>query len=231
MVYEGLEPMTVLAAAAAVTSQVGLVTMVVIGPLRSTAILAKQASTIDRLSQGRLTLGLSIGARRDDYDACGVEYRTRGRVLSQQLAELRDRWEMMGSDPDLLVGGGSDASLLRMASHADGYVHGGGPPRGFGSAASRVLTAWEDAGRSGRPQLWAQAYFALGDEELGNAYLRSYYAFTGAFADKVAAANLTTPTAIKDYLAGYEEVGCDELVLLPTVSDLSQLDRLTELLN
>jgi hypothetical protein len=60
--------------------------------------------------------------------------------------------------------------------------------------------------------------------------LRHYYAFTGPFAEKVAAANLTTPQAIIDFVRGYEEAGCDELVLLPTVADPSQIDRLADVI-
>jgi hypothetical protein len=66
--------------------------------------------------------------------------------------------------------------------------------------------------------------------EPGAAYLRHYYAFTGPFAEKIAAANLSTPQAVVDFVRGYEESGCDELVLFPTVPTLDQLDRLAEVL-
>src|SRR5215831_2106118 len=65
--YESYEPFAALGAAAALTSRVELVTMIVIAPLRSAAVMAKQAATVDALSGGRLTFGVSIGARRDDY--------------------------------------------------------------------------------------------------------------------------------------------------------------------
>ena len=94
----------------------------------------------------------------------------------------------------------------------------------------RRCAAWSDLGRPGRPALWGQAYFALGDEEAGEAYLLDYYAFTGPFADKIAAGNLTSPRAIRDFVRAYEDAGCDELVLLPTVADPGQLDRLADVL-
>jgi alkanesulfonate monooxygenase SsuD/methylene tetrahydromethanopterin reductase-like flavin-dependent oxidoreductase (luciferase family) len=236
--YESYEPFAALGAAAAVTTRVELVTMIVIAPIRSAALLAKQAATVDALSGGRLTLGVSIGARREDYDVTTSEYRTRGRRLSDQLGEMRSLWEENGigpktvneDGPTLLVGGLSGQAFARMARYGDGYVHGGGPPRAFESAASKARAAWTDLGRPGTPLLYGQGYFALGDEERGAAYLRDYYAFTGPFADKVAAANLTTPQAITDFVRGYEEAGCDELVLLPTVSDPAQLDRLAGVL-
>jgi alkanesulfonate monooxygenase SsuD/methylene tetrahydromethanopterin reductase-like flavin-dependent oxidoreductase (luciferase family) len=236
--YDSYEPLATLAAAAALTRGVRLATMIAIGPLRNTALLAKEAATVDRFSAGRVTLGLAVGARHDDYRVAGVEHRDRGRRFSRQLAELREHWEdgrigpapAQGSGPELLVGGSVGSAFERMARYADGYAHGGGPPRAFARAAASANAAWRDLGRPGRPTLWGQAYFALGDEEAGNDYLRDYYSFTGPFAEKIVAGNLTSPRAIRDLVRGYEEEGCDELVLLPTVSKLEQLDRLTEVL-
>lgn len=237
--YDAWEPLAALAGAAAITNTVRLVTMVLIGPLHNTALLARQAATVDALSGGRLTLGLGVGARRDDYVAAEVEHRRRGAALTEQLARLRDHWEdtsvgpvpAQPGGPPLLVGGLAGGAMLRMARLADGYVHGGGPARSFLAAATRARAAWEDAGRPGGPQLWGQAYFALGDPEGGDAYLRDYYAFTGAFAEKVADANLRSPTLIQDLVRGYEDAGCQELVLLPTVADLAEVDRLAETLS
>jgi hypothetical protein len=120
-----------------------------------------------------------------------------------------------------------------MARSGDGYVHGGGPPRAFASAASRALAAWEDFERPGRPELWGQGYFALGEGDViaaGERYLLDYYAFTGPFAEKIAATNLASPRAVLDLVRGYEDAGCDELVLLPTVASLDQVDRLADAL-
>jgi alkanesulfonate monooxygenase SsuD/methylene tetrahydromethanopterin reductase-like flavin-dependent oxidoreductase (luciferase family) len=238
MVYPSVEPFAALSAAAAVTTRARLVTMVVIGPLRNTALLAKQAASLDLLSAGRLTLGLAIGARADDYQALGVDQAARGRRLGEQLAELRTIWEkgevgpepVQPGGPPLLAGGLSGEAFARMARGADGYVHGGGPPRAFAGAAARAWAAWRDLERPGRPQLWGQGYFALGDADAGDAYLRDYYAFTGPFAAKIAAGNLTSGRAVKDLVRGYEDAGCDHLVLLPTVSDPAQLDRLADVL-
>src|SRR5438132_409128 len=91
--YPSHDPFVSLAAAAATTRRVRLVTMVAIGPLRSTAVLAKQAASVNAVSNGRLVLGLSIGARREDYDVTGVDHRGRGLRLSDQLMELRALWE------------------------------------------------------------------------------------------------------------------------------------------
>ncbi len=236
VVYDSFEPFAALAAAAGATERIRLATMIAIGPLRPTALLAKQAASVHGLSGGRLTLGLAVGARTEDYEAADVEHRGRGRKLAEQLAYLRgdvdgDRVGPARNGIEVLVGGGSGQAFARMARYADGYAHGGGPPRAFASAAARAEAAWNDLGRPGQPRLWGQGYFALGDVERGNDYLRDYYAFTGPFAEQIVAANLTSARAIKDFVRGYEEAGCDELVLFPTVSDLDELGRLTEALS
>lgn len=237
--YDSFEPMTALAAAAAMTTRVGLVTMVVIGPLRNNAQLAKEAATLDAISGGRFTLGLAVGARTDDYLATGAPARGRGAKLTEQIADMRAFWERdevasltdSGWGPPVLVGGMSDPSFLRAARYADGYVHGGGPPRTFERAAAKMRTAWTDLGRTGTPLLWAQGYYALGDAaeiERGRAYMRDYYSFTGPFAEKIAEGMLATPQGIAQFVRGYAEAGCDELVLLPAVADMSQLERLQD---
>src|SRR3954462_5192532 len=88
--YGNYESFVALAAAAAVTERVRLVTDILIAPLRSnTALLAKQATTIDQLSNGRLTLGLAVGGREDDYELSGVDFKGRGRLFDRQLDELQ----------------------------------------------------------------------------------------------------------------------------------------------
>src|ERR687895_1957324 len=67
LAYDSLDPFCALAAAAAVTERAGLATMVAIGPLRNTALLVKQAASVDAVSGGRLTLGLAGGAGVGDF--------------------------------------------------------------------------------------------------------------------------------------------------------------------
>ena len=74
VVSTAFEPLAVLAMAAGATRRVRLMTSVVIGPTRETTLLARQAATIDLLSGGRLTLGLGIGVRENDYQATGFDF-------------------------------------------------------------------------------------------------------------------------------------------------------------
>ena len=241
LVYDSYDPLIALAAAAGATTRVRLATLIVISPLRNTALLAKSAASLDALSGGRLTLGVAVGARHEDYEAAGVDYHGRGRRLEEQLATLRDAWEderigprpTRAGGPKLLVGGLTDEAYARVARYADGYVHNGGPPRIFARAADKARAAWLDAGRPGTPKLWGQGYFALGGSDAaaaGAAYLRDYYAFTGHFAEKIAEGLLTTPQAVAQLVRGYADAGCDELALFPTVADPAELDRLADVI-
>src|SRR5436309_3218018 len=241
LLYDSFEPLITLAAVAGITRRIGLATMIVVGPLRNDALLAKEAATLDVLSGGRLTLGLALGARRDDYTAAGVDYADRGQRLDEQLAALRAHWEdqrigprpAQPDGPPILVGGLNDSAYARAARYADGYVHGGGPPKAFAAAAQKARAAWADAGRPGQPRLWAQGYYALGEEaaEAGRAYMLDYYSFTGPFAERIAAGLLTTPQAIVQFVRGYAEAGCDHLVLFPTLARIEQLERLAEIIS
>ncbi len=238
LVYDSLDPMMTLAAVAGATQRVRLATTVVIGPLRNPVVLAKEAATLDVLSGGRLTLGLALGARRDDYEAAGVDYADRGKQLDGQLRILRDTWEdgrigpapVQPGGPELIVGGLDDAAFARASRYADGFIHNGGPPRIFARSVDKARAAWQDSGRPGQPRIWGMAYFALGDDEAdaGHDYLLDYYAFTGPFAQRIADGLLTTPQAIVQYIRGYDEAGCDHLILFPTSASVSQLERLSE---
>jgi len=241
LLYDSYEPMSLLAAAAVLTRRIRLASTVLIGPLRNPALLAKEAATIDALSNGRLTLGLAVGARHDDYDAAGVDHSTRGKRLDEMLAALRSHWEdgaigpkpVQPNGPELIVGGLTDQAFARAARYADGFMHNGGPPRLFAQAAEKARAAWIDAGRPGRPRLWAMGYFALASEhhEPGKDYLRHYYAFTGPFAERIAEGLLTTPQAVAAFVRGYAEACCDELMLFPVAADIEEIGRLGDVVS
>lgn len=242
VVYDAYDPFVALAAAAAVTSRVRLATNIAISPIRNTTLLARTAASLHALSGGRLTLGLAVGARQEDYSAVGANFAGRGRRFVEQLRDLRDVWEeerigprLGGIDaPQLMIGGTSDAVFGRVARYADGYMHGGGPPRAFARAADKARAAWLDLGRPGMPLLWGQGYIALGGDEAAQAgarYLRDYYAFTGPFVEKIVEGLLTTPQAVAQFLRGYADAGCDEMALIPTVASLDELDRLADVVS
>ena len=86
------EPMTLLSYLAAVTHKIELVPSVIVLPLRQTALLAKQAVELDILSNGRLRLGVGVGASEAEFRFMGQDFRTRGRRCDEQLQLLNLLW-------------------------------------------------------------------------------------------------------------------------------------------
>jgi alkanesulfonate monooxygenase SsuD/methylene tetrahydromethanopterin reductase-like flavin-dependent oxidoreductase (luciferase family) len=244
VVYGNYEPLVALAAAAAVTERIKLLTSVLLMPLRlNTALFAKQAATIHHLSGGRLVLGLGLGGRDDDFDVSGADMHTRGRVLDRQLDEIKRIWAgeekglagpvgpNLDTPPQVIVGGSVDASFRRAAEHADGWIMGGGTPDQFRDGVAKVDEAWRAAGRSGEPRKMALSYFALGSEAERDAdsYLRDYYAFLGEdVAGMIAGSAAKDADTIKQYAAAFEQSGADELVFFPSSSDPDQVDLFVE---
>ncbi len=238
IVYGNYEPLVALAAAAAVTERIGLSTSVLLGPLREgAASVAKQALSIHALSGGRMTLGIGLGGRDDDYELAEVAMDGRGAAIDEMLGKIREVWdhELVGPDvpdsPTLLVGGGVDASFIRAAKFGDGWIAGGAPPEVFAEAAEKVKAEWSAAGREGEPRLASLAYFSLGDDAEANAkaYLTDYYAFLGEeVANWIANSAAKDAETVQSYLQAFEAVGCDELILFPSSADPEQVDLLAD---
>jgi alkanesulfonate monooxygenase SsuD/methylene tetrahydromethanopterin reductase-like flavin-dependent oxidoreductase (luciferase family) len=238
IVYPNYESLIALAAAAAVTERVRLVTDILLSPLRSgTALLAKQATTIDQLSEGRLVLGLAVGGREDDYRISGVEFHERGRIFDRQLEELGRLWRgeggvgpapARGDRPGLLIGGTSERTWRRVARHADGWTLGGGTPEMFAGVREQLRGAWEAEGRDGEPRTMALFYFSLGEraEEAARASLGGYYAFLGEYADRIVAGAAKDEDTVRQYLAGFEQAGADEVICFPASADPDRVDLL-----
>ena len=237
--------MIALSAAAVVTERIRLTTSILLAPLHAnTALLAKQAVSLDRISGGRFVLAVGLGSRDDDYEASGLPTTGRGRRLDACLEELKRIWsgEERGyagaigptptreGGPELIIGGHSDVSFQRAARFGDGWIMGGGAPGVFSQNADAVDQAWKAAGRSGRPRKLALAYFSLGAgaRERADAYLKDYYGWLGEFAERIAAGAAVSEDMVKDYVAAFEQSGCDELILVPSSSELDQVSRLAD---
>ncbi len=237
--YPNYESLISLAAAAAVTERIRLVTDILIAPLRAnTALLAKQAATIDNLSGGRLTLGLAVGGREDDYQRSGLDFSTRGKTFERQLQELTELWagDEVGPDPangkrpGLLIGGGSEIAMRRAARYADGWTMGGGTPDQFAEAVKRLRELWSEAGREDGPRTMVLFYFSLGDgaEETARHSLGDYYAFLGDYAQQVVNSAAKDADTLKGYLAAFEQAGADEAICFPASADPAQVELLAE---
>lgn len=166
-VYDNPEPLVALAVLAGATSRIRVQTEVLLAPLRDTALLAKQAATVDRMTGGRLVLGLGIGGRHDDPDhrATGVDIRTRGRRLDEQMRVLRRLWagepygEGVGpigplparpGGPEVLFGGFKPVALERVARWGDGFL-AAAPPSWRAACSTRSATSGTSTAVRGSP--------------------------------------------------------------------------------
>ena len=246
IVYANFEPLVAMAAAAAVTERIRLTTAIMIAPYRlNTALMAKQLLTVDAISGGRLTVGIAVGARPDDYEAAGAGFEDRGRRFDAQLAELREIFDgaekgyagpigprpVRAGGPPLVLGGSVEAAVRRTIQHGIGWIAGGSGPDAFRDFGQKVAVAWEGAGREGRPRLMALAYYALGGgaEAAAQRYLGDYYGFLGEeTAGYIVGGAAKSEDAVREALAGYEQGGCDELILFPCSTDVAQVDLLAD---
>ena len=249
VVFDNYDPIPVLAAAAAVTERIGLTTSILIGPYRGNGVvLAKQLASIDRLSGGRLTVGIAIGGRQDDYQATDVPFAGRGAALDAQLTRMRSVWRAENqaggqvgphparpSGPPLLIGGGVGSGPLpsaarvirRMLEHGSGLISAG-DPQTFARVAHAVRSAWEQAGREGSPRLVNMGYFALGTDaaRAASRYLGQYYAFNAEAAEHANSGVMTSEEEITAGIRAFADAGCDELILFPCIADPEQVNQL-----
>lgn len=154
---------------AAKTARIRLGTAVLCLPYYSPAVLAKQLATLDRLSNGRLTVGAGVGWSRDEYAAAGVPYRRRGARMDEFLTCLTRAWtqpevEFHGDfyeiprsfiepkpvqkpRPPILIGGYAEQTIQRTVAYGDGYIAGNVPLNQVRPLIERLERAAEAAGR------------------------------------------------------------------------------------
>jgi alkanesulfonate monooxygenase SsuD/methylene tetrahydromethanopterin reductase-like flavin-dependent oxidoreductase (luciferase family) len=246
LVFPNYEPLTTLAAAAAITQRIRLMTTVLLAPLHNTGILAKQAASLDALSGGRLTLGVGVGAREDDFRAAPASFHDRGKRFEEQLNTMKRIWsgQPLAADigpigpppvqqggPELLIGGYAPHAIQRVGRWGDGLIVGGAGPDMARQVFALAEQAWKAAGRAGKPRFVACMYWGLGPNaaERAGAYLRNYYAVMGPLAEQIARSVPSTPEAVKGAMQAFADIGADELMCWPCIPDLDQVDRLAEL--
>ena len=164
-----LEPLTVLAMVGARTERVRLCPMVLLAALRRPVVLAKTAATIDVLTGGRLDLGVGVGWQQEEYEAAGLSYRERGRLLdhtleicqelwTQQRASVRDQHvsfedihqmpkPIAGTVPVWVSGTVNERSMARLARYGSGWIPWGPDARDMASGIAAMRAAVAAEGR------------------------------------------------------------------------------------
>jgi alkanesulfonate monooxygenase SsuD/methylene tetrahydromethanopterin reductase-like flavin-dependent oxidoreductase (luciferase family) len=185
-------------------------------PVHDAVLLAKQLSSVQRLSGGRMTAGLGMDGWPADYEAGGVPLAGRRALFDASLTAMRRTWQATGDQPKIVLAATVPASLPRAAIDiSEGWV---APLFGMAllqDGIAAVEQAWTAAGRGGRPRIVTGRYFSLGRDadEIGDTYIAHYY---GADALEVARADtLTTDERIHNELQRLSRAGCDDVVLFP----------------
>ena len=242
--YPGLSDTVALAAAAAVTSRVELISGVLLATTWPGPLLAKELAGIDGVSGGRLTLGLGVGQRPDDFIAEGYGLKGRGARMDRDLETYRDIWrgEPVGGGVNpavptgtrqipMLFGGFAPAVMDRMARWGEGYVSGSVPAPMAAQAYDAARDAWRRAGREGAPRLVALAYFALGDSDKGRQNVYDYYSGSPEFADIVVGALCDSPAKVKATISSFADIGVDEISFNTGTDDLDEIKRLADIVS
>ncbi|MEZ4333532.1 MAG: LLM class flavin-dependent oxidoreductase [Myxococcota bacterium] len=251
MAFYNPELIALFGACAVLTERVKLRTTVLVMPLHQPVMLAKQLATLDVLSNGRLSVGIGIGGREEDVRAVSADpARRRNAALAEDVACMRRVWQgepvvegllrpvepapVQPGGPELLSGAMGPKAVRLAASWADGLC-------GFswGATAGEVAPtlqlardAWREAGR-GRPRLVTGFWVALGDG--GRAQIAEHLGRYLNWLDPAARAQAQgnagfagTAGELRDLLRRIEDLGADEVHLVPTCGEPAEVDRLAE---
>lgn len=250
--FDNPDSLTLLGALSAWTERVRLVTTVVVPQLHDPVLLAKGLATGDLLSGGRLTVGLGVGGRNEDYVAAGADPATQTmRQMADRVAVMKRVWNgekvtdsvlpvgpapVQPGGPELLVGTIGPKTVRSAAPWAAGLA---GITMDLDVDKQNELfdvarAAWAQAGRPA-PHLATSFWFALGDQDTARAqvhhHLRRYMNWIPAeYVDAMAPTTgwAGTEDELVEVLHRFAEIGTDEVHLIPTSSDIGQLRRVAE---
>lgn len=252
MAFDNPDALTLLGAVAAWTTRVRLTTTVLVPQLHHPVLLAKALATADLLSNGRLSVGVGVGGRKEDYEVVDADLGTQTMgAMAASVATMRRVWAgeriadavdpvgpppVQEGGPEILVGTMGE----RTVRHAAAWAHGlaGVTLDADVGAVDHLFRiardAWKEAGRRA-PRLTTSFWFAIGDDPRGQVHrhLRHYMNWLPAdLVDALAASAgvAGTATELREALERFEDIGCDEVHLIPTSADLTQVERIADLL-
>ena len=245
-----LDPLMLLASAAACTRRIELGTAVLVVTLRAAAVVARQVSTLHHLSGGRVALGVSLGGRPEEYQAVGVPMNRRVAVFEDSVAVIR---KLLGGDPvdhegpfvrlqkaivrpparvPLYVGGHAEGALRRAGALADGWIMGPfGTVHDFPGAWRVVQDAARAAGRNPDALIAGRLVYVAVDDDRDRArralqtFLHGYY---GSRFDVERHAVFGPAPEVAARLAEHVERGITKLMLGVPSLDLAHLRRVAD---
>lgn len=252
--FDNPDSLTLLGALAAWTDRVQLVTTVIVPQLHDPVMCAKALATGDVLSGGRLTVGIGVGGRHEDYHAVGADPATQTmRGMAERVEIMRRVWAgekitesvlpvgpppARPGGPSLLVGTIGPKTLRSAASWADGLA---GITMDLDTVKQAELfdvarDAWAQADKP-KPHLATSFWFALGPadparEQIRTHLLRYMNWIPPKYVDAIAPTTgwSGSPDELAATLRRFQEIGTDEIHLIPTSSDLDQVRQAAEVI-
>jgi len=242
---------TILAAAAAVTERVRINASLYVLPMRSAVLTAKEAASLDVISNGRMEVTVGVGGRENDYRAVGAPFTHRHQRLDDQVAQMKQVWRgepifegadevgpvsPQGANIPLYAGAMGPKAMARAAKWADGVYACSmpGDREGHQSMFDMAKEAWKAAGRTDKPYLMGSFWYSLAPD--AETELKSYvYNYMKYMGDDVAnymggAMTRHTPDAIREAIENVRAAGGDEVHLVPATAHYDEVDRLAEML-
>ncbi len=252
--FDNPDAMTLLGALAAWTDRVRLVTTVVVPQLHDPVALAKALATGDVLSGGRLTVGLGVGGRHEDYHAVGADTATQTmRAMAERVAVMKRVWAgekvtesvlpvgpppVQPGGPELLVGTLGPKTVRSAAGWAAGLA---GTTLDLDLDQQNTLfdvarQAWDAAGKP-KPHLATSFWFAIGEPDTARAQVRHHLLrymnwIPEEFVDAIAPTTgwSGSQDELLAVLRRFEDIGADEVHLIPTSDDIKQVHRVAEVI-
>ena len=251
--YDNLEPLTILAAAAATTRKIRLGTSVLLAGLRHPALLAKTVATLDFVSNGRLTLGVGFGSRESDFSAVEVPWEARGSRAVEGIQLMKRLWTeenvthkgrffnvqnlTLGPRPiqkpiPIFTGGSAEVALKRAGTWANGFICGSSAIPDFPSTWEKVAQYARAAGRDLKEREKAGLTFMAVNDDHDKAVktvegdVMRYY---GRLRADVANTSLVgSPAAVAERIEAFLSRGLDTLIIGVADPDPRQLDLFGE---
>jgi len=250
------DSLTTLTAVAATTKHVRLGTGILVLSIRNPVVLCKQVTTLDNLSDGRVTLGVAAGWYEREFQACGYPFDTRGRTLQMNLEVMKRLWTedrvsgtygqyafknitmepkpVQKPHPPLWMGGYVDTVLHRVGRLADGWISYFYTPESFGRSWRKVLDSARAAGKtSGTFGNCDMIPIRIGSsaseaKQVANEYIAEYCDLPSWSEATPNSAITGTTKDCSEMIERFSEAGVQELVLIPAVAKLSEIEQQIE---
>jgi alkanesulfonate monooxygenase SsuD/methylene tetrahydromethanopterin reductase-like flavin-dependent oxidoreductase (luciferase family) len=245
--YDSWDGLAALPGMATITDRIRLSTMTIQLPARNEVLVAKQAAVIDQLSGGRFELGVSLGSRRDDYDALGVPWDGRVGRFRDQVARIREIWSAARAStdadgvlgpapvqepgPPIWIGGYVPAAVERAIELGDGYTFGGDRfPPDIAEDVARIRRRVSEIGKDPFV-ISSMLYVAIGDEETARdemwRQLGRYYR-ENLGGEPEGWGTFGPVEKLAGVVRGFADAGVDVLLLAPQIQDIGQLEVIAE---